>query len=80
MQWRLEAMDDPLSDYLSELHDAEEEYEEPDEAFTTDGIPIEPFHLRRERAEGFFDEDGNYVERKMLEESDAWLDSLGVSF
>jgi CD2 antigen cytoplasmic tail-binding protein 2 len=47
--------------------------------FTTDGIPIEPFHLRRERAEGFFDAEGNYVEYRLEAESDAWLDSLGVS-
>jgi CD2 antigen cytoplasmic tail-binding protein 2 len=46
--------------------------------FTTDGIPIEPFHLRRERAEGFFDAEGNYVEYRLEPESDAWLDSLGV--
>jgi CD2 antigen cytoplasmic tail-binding protein 2 len=47
--------------------------------FTSDGIPIEPFHLRRERAEGFFDAEGNYVEYRLEPESDAWLDSLGVS-
>lgn len=47
--------------------------------FTSDGIPIEPFHLRRERAEGFFDGEGNYVEYRLDAVSDAWLDSLGVS-
>jgi hypothetical protein len=47
--------------------------------FTSDGIPIEPFHLRRERAEGFFDGEGNYVEYRLEPVSDAWLDSLGVS-
>lgn len=51
----------------------------PWQLFTSDGIPIEPFHLRRERAEGFFDAEGNYVEYKLEPESDAWLDSLGVS-
>lgn len=79
MQWMTEAVDGVFSDYLSDLNDAEEEYEQPDELFTSDGIPIEPFHLRRERSEGFFDEDGNYIEKISLEESDAWLDSLGVS-
>eukprot|EP00775_Hariotina_reticulata_P001130 gene1130-1466_t len=62
---------------LEELEEAEEEYDEPEELFTSDGIPIEPFHLRRERAEGFFDGEGNYVEYKLEPEGDAWLDSLG---
>ncbi|GFR41660.1 hypothetical protein Agub_g2402, partial [Astrephomene gubernaculifera] len=45
-----------------------------------DGIKFEPFNLKQEREEGFFDEDGNYVFRKQAgeegdEEKDAWLDS-----
>jgi len=47
--------------------------------FNDAGIPIEPFHLRRERAEGYFDADGNYIEYVGLESADdAWLESLQV--
>jgi hypothetical protein len=37
---------------LEDLAAAEEDYEEPEEPFNDMGIPIEPFHLRRERDEG----------------------------
>ena len=30
--------------------------------FIDDGIRIEPFNLEREREEGYFDENGNFVE------------------
>jgi len=30
--------------------------------FVDDGIRIEPFNLEREREEGYFDENGNFVE------------------
>lgn len=47
--------------------------------FNANGVPIEPFHLRAERAEGFFDEEGNYVLRRGPRPMrDAWLDSLQV--
>lgn len=36
----------------------EEEYDEPEEAFNDGGVPIEPFHLKRERELGYFDEVG----------------------
>ena len=39
-----------------EEDDAEEDYEDPEEMFNDAGIPFEPFHLRREREEGYFDE------------------------
>ena len=32
------------------------------ETFVNDGIQMEPFNLEREREEGYFDEQGNYVE------------------
>jgi hypothetical protein len=36
---------------------------------------IEPFNLRSENEEGYFDRNGNYVENKMDREvQDAWLD------
>ncbi|GLC52767.1 hypothetical protein PLESTB_000665900 [Pleodorina starrii] len=45
-----------------------------------DGITFEPFNLKQEREEGYFDEDGNYVLRKQGgeegdDEKDAWLTS-----
>lgn len=47
--------------------------------FNEAGVPIEPFHLRREREEGAFDADGNYVAHRRAEPADdAWLESLGV--
>ena len=40
------------------------------------GVAFEPFHLKREREEGYFDSDGNYIQYKLDEVKDAWLDSL----
>ncbi|PRW58842.1 CD2 antigen cytoplasmic tail-binding 2 [Chlorella sorokiniana] len=57
--------------------EGEEDYEDPEEMFdSVTGVPIEPFHLKREREEGYFDEDGTYVEYKRDEVEDAWADSL----
>lgn len=33
-----------------------------------DGITIEPFNLNQEREEGFFDDQGNYVEYRLNED------------
>eukprot|EP00899_Mesostigma_viride_P024605 jgi/Mesvir1/5329/Mv15419-RA.1 len=42
-------------------------------------IPIEPFNLRQERKDGYFDADGNYVEYRLENDlKDAWLDSAEV--
>ncbi|XP_074558938.1 uncharacterized protein LOC141814883 isoform X2 [Curcuma longa] len=47
--------------------------------FEDDGIQIEPFNLKQEREEGYFDENGNFVEyAKQNEVKDAWLDSVVV--
>ncbi|CAL5004861.1 unnamed protein product [Urochloa decumbens] len=47
--------------------------------FVDDGIRIEPFNLEREREEGYFDENGNFVEYARGNEiKDAWLDSVEV--
>ncbi|ONH90569.1 hypothetical protein PRUPE_8G061500 [Prunus persica] len=47
--------------------------------FVEDGIPIEPFNLNKEREEGYFDADGNFVEYANKNEvEDAWLDSVEV--
>nr|CAB3481649.1 unnamed protein product [Digitaria exilis] len=47
--------------------------------FVDDGIRIEPFNLEREREEGYFDENGNFVEYARGDQiKDAWLDSVEV--
>ncbi|MEW5313826.1 MAG: hypothetical protein WDW38_005362 [Sanguina aurantia] len=61
---------------LDEIADAEEDYEEPEEAMNDGGIPIEPFHLRNELLEGFFDAMGNYIAFRNDDDTDAWLESL----
>nr|TKW32904.1 LOW QUALITY PROTEIN: hypothetical protein SEVIR_2G197600v2 [Setaria viridis] len=44
-----------------------------------DVIRIEPFNLERKREEGYFDENGNFVEYARGNEiKDAWLDSVEV--
>ena len=40
---------------------------------------FEPFNLKAEREEGYFDEDGNYVEYKVGEdEKDEWLKGVNI--
>ncbi|KAL4445882.1 hypothetical protein ABPG77_009081 [Micractinium sp. CCAP 211/92] len=58
------------------IEGAEADYEDPEEMFNDGGIPFEPFHLKREREEGYFDEAGSYVEYKNDEVEDAWADEL----
>ncbi|KAF2915928.1 uncharacterized protein [Oryza sativa Japonica Group] len=44
-----------------------------------DGIRLEPFNLEQEREEGYFDENGNFVEYARGNDiKDAWLDSVEV--
>ena len=44
-----------------------------------DGVKFTAFNLTEERATGYFDEDGGYVERKDedAEDKDAWLHADG---
>ncbi|KAG6792482.1 hypothetical protein POTOM_001632 [Populus tomentosa] len=52
---------------------------EENENFVEDGIQIEPFNLEKEREEGYFDAEGNFVEYiNQNEIKDAWLDSIQV--
>lgn len=45
--------------------------------FDEEGQAFEPFNLRSERNEGFFDESGNYTwKKKTAEDYDPWLDEL----
>ena len=48
------------------------------QAFNEAGVAFEPFHLKKEREEGYFDPDGNYIQYKLDEVKDAWLDSLAA--
>uniref|UniRef100_A0A7N1A080 OCRE domain-containing protein n=2 Tax=Kalanchoe fedtschenkoi TaxID=63787 RepID=A0A7N1A080_KALFE len=57
---------------------AEVEYED-NETFEDDGIQIEPFNLKQERNEGYFDDAGNFVEYVDDQAfKDPWLDSVEV--
>ncbi|XWS68305.1 hypothetical protein CRYUN_Cryun04dG0079100 [Craigia yunnanensis] len=61
---------------LKDVSAAEVAYED-NENFIDDGIQIEPFNLNKEREEGYFDADGNFVEYVNGNEiKDAWLDSV----
>lgn len=60
---------------------SEADYDDPAELFTDSGIPIEPFHLKAEREEGYFDrESGGYVRLRRVEGvEDAWADALAAT-
>ncbi|XP_022726381.1 CD2 antigen cytoplasmic tail-binding protein 2-like [Durio zibethinus] len=61
---------------LNDVSAAEVAYED-NENFIDDGIQIEPFNLNKEREEGYFDADGNFVEYVNDNKTkDAWLDSV----
>ncbi|KAK3414159.1 hypothetical protein EUGRSUZ_I02666 [Eucalyptus grandis] len=60
----------------NDISSAEVAYED-NESFVEDGIQIEPFNLDKEREEGYFDAEGNFVEYVNENEiKDAWLDSV----
>ncbi|KAJ7002762.1 SUPPRESSOR OF ABI3-5-like [Populus alba x Populus x berolinensis] len=70
--------DEGFSGHINDASAAEVAYEE-NENFVEDGIQIEPFNLEREREEGYFDAEGNFVEYINENEiKDAWLDSVQV--
>jgi len=61
------------------LKQVEGEEEGPEEQFDEKGVQLEPFNLRAEMEEGYFDKDGNYVESRRKDERpvrDAWLDEV----
>ncbi|GMN49431.1 hypothetical protein TIFTF001_018588 [Ficus carica] len=63
---------------VKDISTAEVAYEENDD-FVWDGVQIEPFNLKREREEGYFDADMNFVEYAHEKEiKDAWLDNLEI--
>lgn len=60
---------------LDDVVDAEEDFQaqDPDEVNV-----MEPFNLKKEREEGFFDPEGNYVEYVEKDFQDPWLESTEV--
>eukprot|EP00898_Chlorokybus_atmophyticus_P003338 jgi/Chlat1/4004/Chrsp26S04078 len=55
------------------------EEDDPEEAVNDAGVPMDPFHLKNEREEGYFDAHGNYVEYRLEKDiHDAWLDTAEV--
>ena len=60
------------------LQAAEEDYEEPEHLYNDAGIPFEPFHMKSEREEGYFDaESGSYIRVKKKEDiEDVWADTF----
>lgn len=48
--------------------------------FTEDGITIEPFNLKQEREEGYFDGEGNYVEYRLNDDDKVGLCQCFVLF
>ncbi|KAL4196813.1 hypothetical protein AMTRI_Chr04g185070 [Amborella trichopoda] len=77
-QIEAELLSDENTGILDDIAGAEEEYED-DGEFEEDGVQIEPFNLKLEREEGYFDSEGNYVEyRNENDIKDAWLDNIDV--
>ncbi|KAH0434833.1 hypothetical protein IEQ34_026740 [Dendrobium chrysotoxum] len=75
---RVEKKETDLFGSTAEFTDFEVQYED-DSNFEADGVEIEPFNLQQEREEGYFDDNGNYVEyRREQEIKDAWLDSISA--
>ncbi|KAK6156849.1 hypothetical protein DH2020_011097 [Rehmannia glutinosa] len=73
-----ELLNDENNDFEPDIRKAEVQYKE-NETFVEEGIAIEPFNLDKEREDGYFDENGNYVEYVNRNEiKDAWLDSVDV--
>ncbi|KAJ8767783.1 hypothetical protein K2173_020723 [Erythroxylum novogranatense] len=68
-----------FSDDLNDMSAAEVTNYQDNENFVEDGIQIEPFNLDKEREEGYFDAEGNFVEYvRENETKDPWLDSVEV--
>ncbi|MCO5570775.1 hypothetical protein L7F22_024503 [Adiantum nelumboides] len=61
----------------TDVYEVEEDFEDSDEE-GEDEFSLEPFNLKQEREEGYFDEHGNYVEYINENIKDAWLDSVQV--
>ena len=61
-------------DVVGVMHiEADGEEDETNEKFNEAGEAIEPFNLKNERDDGYFDENENYVFKKEKGEIDAWV-------
>ncbi|KAL3620930.1 hypothetical protein CASFOL_035842 [Castilleja foliolosa] len=66
------------TDLVPDVKKVEVQYKD-NETFVEEGVAMEPFNLEKEREDGYFDENGNYVEYANKNEiKDAWLDSVDV--
>ncbi|KAK8947722.1 hypothetical protein KSP40_PGU010361 [Platanthera guangdongensis] len=75
---RIEKKEEFLFGCTADVSVSEVHYEE-NSNFEIDGIEIEPFNLKQEKEEGYFDENGNYVEYRHEQEiQDAWLDTVST--
>lgn len=75
---RIEKREEYLLGSTADVSVSEVHYEE-NSNFEIDGIEIEPFNLKQEQEEGYFDENGNYVEYRHEQEiQDAWLDTVST--
>eukprot|EP00164_Ancoracysta_twista_P001222 GFYU01001601.1.p1 GENE.GFYU01001601.1~~GFYU01001601.1.p1 ORF type:complete len:438 (-),score=121.21 GFYU01001601.1:242-1489(-) len=55
--------------------------EDPDNEYNEGGVRLEGFNLKQELEDGFFDDGGNYVERRGEQEvRDAWLDGYADEY
>ncbi|CAN6478211.1 unnamed protein product [Victoria cruziana] len=63
----------------ADIASAEVDYED-EENLDDEGVPMEPFNLKKEREEGYFDSEGNFVEYRADKDEikDAWIDSVDV--
>ncbi|XP_054801382.1 LOW QUALITY PROTEIN: uncharacterized protein LOC129305354 [Prosopis cineraria] len=77
-QMTTELLSEDSRGIATDISAADVKYED-NENFVDDGIQIEPFNLNKEREEGYFDADGNFVEYVRDDEiKDAWLDNVEV--
>ncbi|KAG6409155.1 hypothetical protein SASPL_132189 [Salvia splendens] len=63
--------------FATDVRKAEFQYQD-NEEFIDEGVPLEPFNLEQEREEGYFDDNGNYVEYMNKQIKDAWLDGVDL--
>ncbi|GAA0154605.1 RNA splicing factor [Lithospermum erythrorhizon] len=74
-----ELLDEEYREILDDISRAEFHDYKDNETFIDGDIQLEPFNLSREREEGYFDADGNYVEyMKENAIKDAWLGSIEI--
>lgn len=63
--------------WLSDVTKAEIQYDDEEETFEYDGIRLEPFNLTKEREEGYFDDEENYVKYVNENGEEGYFDEEG---